>query len=384
MEKAIFGIIGVGGIAQSQHLPNLTRAPHVHLKTACDLDEALLSSMADKYKIPNTTTDYTEMLADPEIQAVVVATHEDTQGPLSIAAVQAGKNVYVEKPLAKTADECKAVADAAAKAGKFVAVGFNRRFAPAYQLAKKIITEKGGARNIHYRVTDNYTFAWGRNFPPGYRVIVEICHIFDLLRFLTDSEAASVYCIDSRDDDEAIAIKFTNGCVATIMGSGYTTLDLPKERLEVVTEQHGGIIVDQYAELRTFGYEDYQPVYTFPGHTHPDNSYLQKYLFEKQGSQAVYDICKMGWELRNRYNDPADADKPDHDELVAFLSGKGPHLSYMFDKGWLWAIDHFAESIINKTRPENSTAYDAFKASEIGNAAIESRSTGQPVFLGGD
>ncbi len=377
MEKCVFGIIGVGGIAQSQHLPNLTRAPHVHLKTACDLDETLLKRMADKYQIPNKTTDYRQLLADPEIQAVVIATHEDTQGPLTIEAVEAGKHVYVEKPLAKTAAKCKAVADAAEAAGKFVAVGFNRRFAPAYQLAKKIITDKGGATNIHYRVTDNYTFAWGRNLPPGYRVIVEVCHIFDLLRFLTDSEAASVYCIDSRDDDEAIAIKFANGCVATIMASGYTSQDLPKERMEVVTNIQGSLSVDQYTELRTFGYEDYKPVYTFAGHTHPDNAFLQKYLFEKQGVKAVYDIARMGWELRNRLQDPTDVNEPDHDELVAFLSGKGPHVNYMYDKGWLWAIDHFAKSIVNNTTPKNATAFDAFKASEIACAAIESRSSGQ-------
>jgi len=94
MDKAVFGLIGAGGIAQSQHLPNLARAPHVRLKTLCDLREEVLGPMQAKYAVPHATTDYRELLADPEIQAVVVATREDAQARLAIEALRAGKHVY--------------------------------------------------------------------------------------------------------------------------------------------------------------------------------------------------------------------------------------------------------------------------------------------------
>ena len=84
MERVVFGLIGTGGIAQSQHLPNLARAPHVSLKTVCDVREDVLSEVQRKYAVPHATTDYWQLLADPEIQAVVVATREDQQAPLTI------------------------------------------------------------------------------------------------------------------------------------------------------------------------------------------------------------------------------------------------------------------------------------------------------------
>jgi len=382
MDQAVFGIIGVGGIAQSQHLPNMTRAPHIRLKTACDLREDLLKQMQAKYDVPAATTKHAELLADPEIQAVVVATHEDVQAKLAIEAVEAGKNVYVEKPLAKTAAECKAVAAAAAKAGTFVAVGFNRRFAPAYVRAKQLIDGHGGAWNIHYRIADEYARGWGRNLPPGYHVIVELCHIFDILRFFTGSEAQSVYCIESRDDDEVFALKFACGTVATITSSGYASMDLPKERLEIITEW-GGLTVEEFVELRTYGLPDAEHVYTYPGHTHPDREFTTKYLLRHLGAEGLYALRRMGYELRRRHRREEDSGEVQVDsaELERYLGRTGPHWNYMVDKGWVAAIDHLAQCILSGETPQNASAEDAWKASVIGHAAIQSRDSGQPVAL---
>jgi predicted dehydrogenase len=78
----------------------------VRLKTICDLRADLLAQMQRKYEVPCATTDHQALLADPEIQAVVVATREDAQARLTIEALRAGKHVYVEKPLANTAEGC--------------------------------------------------------------------------------------------------------------------------------------------------------------------------------------------------------------------------------------------------------------------------------------
>jgi predicted dehydrogenase len=246
MERVVFGLIGAGGIAQAQHLPNLARAPHTFLKTLCDVREETLERMQRKYTVPHATTDHRRLLSDPEIQAVVVATREDMQAPVTIEALRAGKHVYVEKPLAQTSEACDDVVAAQRESGRFVAVGFNRRFAPAYRKAREIVLAEGGARNLHYRISDEY-WRWGKGYPPGVRVIHEVCHIFDLLRWITDSEVASVYCVASRPDDEAIVLRFHSGCVASIMSSGYATMDLPKERLEVITEK-GAVTVEDFVE----------------------------------------------------------------------------------------------------------------------------------------
>jgi len=380
MERAVFGLIGAGGIAQSQHLPNLTRAPHVRLKALCDLRDDLLRAMQAKYAVPHATTDFRELLADPEIQAVVVATREDVQAPLAIEALRAGKHVYVEKPLASTSEECAAVVAAQREAGRFVAVGFNRRFAPAYRKAREFLWRDGGPKNIHYRIADEY-WRWGAGYPPGVRVIHELGHVFDALRWLTGSEVGSIYAVASRPDDEAYALTFGGGCIATVMSSGHATMDLPKERLEAISTR-GGATVEDFAELRTYGYRDAPPVLRFAGHTHPDREYTHKYLLEKGGADALYALRRLGWELRDAVeHPPAGAPAPDAAERERYVRDRSPHWNYMVDKGWLPAMDHFAECVLSGARPENASAEDAWRASLLSHAAIRSRDTGEVVKM---
>lgn len=374
MAQAVFGIIGVGGIAQSQHLPNLTRAPHARLKTVCDLREDLLEQMRAKYGVPHATTSHAELLADPEIQAVVVATREDMQGPMTIEALRAGKHVYVEKPLAETAEECEAVVEAQRESGCFVAVGFNRRFAPAYRRAYELAWADGGPRNIHYRISDTYCRGWGRNCPPGIRVIHEVCHIFDIVRWLTRSDVATLYAVKSRDDDEIFTLAFASGCVASITSSGYVTTDLPKERLEVISDE-GTVIVEEFVELRAFGHRGAEPVTRYAGHSHPDHEFSHKLLFEKVGAEALYGMRRTAWELAQN-----DDGHPDQAERDRFLRS-GQMWNYMVDKGWLAAIDHFAQCVLSGQPPENATPRDALQASRLAHAAIESRESGQVIRL---
>ncbi len=376
MDKATFGIIGVGGIAQSQHLPNLTRAPHVFLKTVCDLRADVLARMQAKYRVPHATTDYREVLADPEIAAVVVATREDMQARLAAEALRAGKHVYVEKPLADTPEKVEEVVAAEAESGRLAVVGFNRRMAPAYRKAAEIIDADQGPRNIHYRISDEY-WSWGRNLPPRTRVIHEICHLFDLLRFFTHSDPLSIYCADSRPDDEVFVIRFPQ-CVASITDSGYVTMDLPKERLEMVGAL-GAVIVEEFVELRTYGYHRYEPVYRFAGHTHPDRDVTHKYLLREGGAAALHALRRMGWEQRERWarvqQGEAAADRP---ELELFQQ-RAPHWNYMVDKGWLAAIDHFAACVLGGEPPQLARARDGLWAARMSAAAIQSRDSGQVV-----
>jgi len=380
MDKAVFGLIGAGGIAQSQHLPNLARAPHVRLQTLCDRREEVLRPMQAKYAVPHATTDYRELLADPQIQAVVVATREDAQARLAIEALRAGKHVYVEKPLANTSQECAAVVAAQREAGRFVAVGFNRRFAPAYRKAKDLLWRDGGPKNVHYRIADEY-WRWGAGYPPGVRVIHELGHVFDALRWLTGSEVDSIYAIASRPDDEAYALKFRSGVVATVMSSGHATMDLPKERLEAIGTR-GGVTVEDFVELRTYGYRDAPPVLRFAGHTHPDREYTHKYLLEKDGADALYALRRLGWELREAVeHPPAGAPPPDAAERERYVLERCPHWNYMVDKGWLAALDHFGACVLAGQAPENASAEDAWRASLLSHAAIRSRDTGEVVKM---
>ena len=378
VEQAIFGIIGVGGIAQSQHLPNMVRAPHIRLKTLCDLKEDLLSEMQQRFNAPEAVTDYKKLLTDPEIDAVIVATKEDIQASLSVDVLNADKHVYTEKPLANNPEDVEAVVSAQRQSGKLAGVGFNRRMAPAYVKAKDILYADGGPRNIHYRLADEY-WTWGKSLPPGFRVIVEVCHIFDLLRWFTNSNPISIYCIDSRDDDEVITLKFESGCVVSIMNCGYMTMDMPKEHIELVSEL-GGIIVEDFAECRTYGYKNFDHVYRFAGHTKPERDATHKYLLEKDGAHALCTLRRMGWEIRERYKrEQSRDDLIDSAELKIFAEDRSPDWNYMVDKGWMRAIDHFAECILDGGELKIATAEDGLWASRMSAAAVKSRASGEVV-----
>jgi predicted dehydrogenase len=376
MQQAVFGIIGAGHIANSQHLPNLTRAPHVRLKTVCDSDRAKLEGAQAAYGIPHGVTDMNELLADDEIQAVVLATADETHVPLTLAVLKAGKSVYVEKPLADTAEACEAVVEAQRASGKLVAVGFNRRFAPAYTRAKQLGRQYGGIWNFHYRIADEY-WRWGRNRTPGTRVMHEVCHIFDILRWMTGQEVESIYCISSRADDEVITMKMSGGCVASILDSGHGSMDMPKEYLALMLEK-GAVTVEDFVELRCFGRADEPCVERFPGHTHPKSEFGYRPLYEKLGADALYAMRRTGWEIRDQLERGA-LEGPHAEEAERFLGSIA--WNYTGDKGWLQAVDHFAECLITGAQPDNAGAVDGLQATRLALAAMRSRETGEVVRL---
>ncbi len=379
--KAVFGLIGAGNIAQSQHLPNLTRARHIELKALCDLREDLLRQMQEKYGISQATTSYQELLADPEIDAVVIATKPEAHVQLAVESLRAGKHVYVEKPLAETVDECRSVVDAQRESGKIVAVGFNRRMAPAYVKAREIISTHGGAWNVYYRISDAF-WQWGRNMAPGSRVIHELCHIFDILRYLIGSDVKSVYCVTSRADDEVITLQFESGCVTTIMSSGYVKYDMPKERLEVITEL-GGLFVNDFVELQTYGLDDCDRICRFAGHTHPDKDCEHRYLFEISGEQAMLDLRRACYQNYIRWEELTGRDEqtPERREIELFADRALWFANYMMDKGWLHALDHLAQCILNGSKCLLAAPEDGLWAARITEAVIESRSSGEVVKL---
>lgn len=383
MKKAVLGLIGAGHLANAQHLPNLTYCPHARLKTVCDVMPKAVEAAQAKYGIPHGETDFRRVLDDDEIQGVLVVTKEEQHAELTIAALKAGKHVYVEKPLAKTVADCEAVVRAQKKSGRHVAVGFNRRFAPAYRKAKELLDKHGGARNIFYRMSDTYSWTWGKNHPPGVRVYHELCHVFDILRFLTGSEVASVYAVESRPDDEVVTLKFRSGTVATILSSGYSTLDWPKESMEIIAER-GGLTVDNFVEMWTYGLPGAERRYRFRGHFHPDREWTQRYLYEALGSEAMRAICAMQpMRYRAQMREAVPLDDSSEGRLTReFLEHRLCAGNYDVDKGWVKSVDHFAECIATKKKPENSGARDGLIAEALADAVVKSRQTGRPVRMG--
>lgn len=145
------GIVGCGGIANGKHLPSLKKLENVEMVAFCDIVEERATEAAAKYGSEGAEvyTDYTELLKDSTIDIVHVLTPNDMHADISIAALEAGKHVMSEKPMAKTAFDAGRMVETARRTGKKLTVGYNNRYRTDSQLMKKVC-ESGELGEIYY------------------------------------------------------------------------------------------------------------------------------------------------------------------------------------------------------------------------------------------
>lgn len=140
MHKLGYGVIGVGFFGE-KHTQVLSQLPHVKLLGVCRRSLQPLKEIAKKYNVPNVYTDYRELLANKEIEAVSITTHIDNHLEPALAALTAGKHVFLEKPMARDISECEQIIKAAETTDRFFMVGHICRFDPRYAVAKRNIEE---------------------------------------------------------------------------------------------------------------------------------------------------------------------------------------------------------------------------------------------------
>ena len=270
--------------------------------------------------------------------------------------------------------EVEALKEAQRETGCRLAVGFNRRYAPIYRMVKEA-TDAHGAHNIHLRMADD-AWRWAKNYPPGFLMGLDAGHLFDLLRWLTSSEVVQVSCMSSRPDDDSLLLKMSNGAVASIMVSAHGSMDMPKERYEVMGER-GGVIAEDFVELRTYGYEDQPHRTCFEGHSHPDNAYLHKPMFRHLGAEGLASLRRGTWEERQRLESQSIPSDAAREELEAFVEKTIPN--FLKDQGWLASMEAFVQGLLQGTATEHAGVEDAAAALRVRRAAEESRRRGTTV-----
>lgn len=148
MPKLKVGIIGTGGIAEV-HMRSYAANPEVEMYAICDLMEERAAEKAKQYGISKVYTDFREMLNDPELEAVSICTPNNWHAPISIAAINAGKHVLVEKPLCKTVEEALEVEKAVRANDRVLQVGFVRRYGSNTKIVNRFI-EAGEIGEVYY------------------------------------------------------------------------------------------------------------------------------------------------------------------------------------------------------------------------------------------
>ena len=135
-------LVGAGRVCDYHHVPAIRLDPRAKLVAACDADPALLERRRGEWQIEKVTTDFDQLCADPEIDAVVIATPNFTHREMAVAAARAGKHIMCEKPLGLNAGEVREMYEAARQAGVVHMTAFTYRFAPAMRYLKHLLSQR--------------------------------------------------------------------------------------------------------------------------------------------------------------------------------------------------------------------------------------------------
>lgn len=381
MKPVRVGFVGVGALVTKQHLPNCAKNPRFAVTAACDLDAPRLDQYARRYGVPYTTPRYQDLLARPDVDAVVVAVNPSQHPIIAAAAIEAGKHVYVEKPLAESLEESLKLGELARRKGVRLAVGYNRRFAPAMQDLQQIIAGDTGPLIMSYRMVDD-----DRDRPASYRgrlrIVDELCHVFDVFNWLARSEPLSVYATQfGRPGDHHIVIGYANGAAASVMSSSYGAFGWPKERIEVVGD-HKVIAIEDFIELQAAGVSGIT-TRNYAGREYDGFSrgYAQAYA---ELGLPFYRYMRRQMESLLLSSDLFET-QPDREKWEAVAERFPQHMripvNYSCDKGWYTAMDRFGQSIQEDSPLPNASAIDAVRTAAMAEAALRSLETHKPVTI---
>ncbi len=262
------GFLGAGNFATSMLLPHLKARKDVKLTGVVTASGLTARGAAEKFGFGFCASSADELFADSATDAVFVVTRHHLHAGYAERALRAGKAVFVEKPLACTAEELASVAaaarDVAAQTGRPapLLVGFNRRFAALSTALAAHFPPGEGPLMIHYRVNAGYLGkeSWYQDpAEGGGRILGEVCHFLDYVAFIAGSPITRVHATGMRDarghfradDNLAVTLECADGSVGMVLYAASGDAAMPKERVEVLGRGRSAIL-DNYQSLTTW------------------------------------------------------------------------------------------------------------------------------------
>lgn len=261
-------LIGAGGFAKGMHLPNMQAlSDRFALHAVVSRSGHNAQAVARQYEAAYAGTDVDTVLADDAVDAVLIATRHHLHADLVLRALQAGKHVLVEKPLAMNEAELARIEGffTGRDSAPVLLTGFNRRFSPHLQSLRRLAGRRSNPFIANYRMNAGHIPSehWVHGPEGGGRNIGEACHIYDLFTCLADApllqvEAQAIRPASEhyrRDDNFVATLGFADGSLATLTYTALGNSSHPKERLEVYVD---GVVaeMDDYRHTRFVGSRD--------------------------------------------------------------------------------------------------------------------------------
>ncbi len=358
--KIEIGFIGAGAYVSGNHLPNARRNPSLRIRAICDLNTELLERHRAAYAPDYVTTDYREVLRDGRIDCVVLGTQHDMRLPLIQAAAEAGKAIWVEKPMSATNEESRRIVDVVRRNNVLLQVGFNRRFAPGVVDLKRVIQKFPRVQMIYLRAIEERKLWPDWPFTPkhGGTLGSEACHFLDLSVFLTGAEPVEIAARGDAMYAVAISVGFANGALAEIFCGVHGSAGYPKEHIEVFGNECTAIL-KSFVELNICGVEG-----------EVDRSYPLEFDPMPDAFREL-----PAFESLYRKNKHWREHIPPEDFANRHYYRSQPQVN----KGRYEALDDFARAVREKRNTTGCNEIDGARATAMTIAAAESLRIGRPV-----
>jgi hypothetical protein len=254
------GLIGAGRFARDVLLPAAQAAGFDRWTVVSSSGGSSAASVGEKFGFGRAVSDADQVIADPATGTIFVATRHDTHASFATRALEAGKHVFCEKPLAITEDELDGVIEAYQNSPGELMVGFNRRWAPAIHETRGLLADGDAPVQVVYRVNagrlpDDH---WLNDRRMGGRLLGEGCHFIDACNAIVGRPPSSVFTLTSGigelllDDDFTLTLGYPNGSQAVIIYASTSSTAPGKERVEILGSSRS-IIIDDYANLVAYG-----------------------------------------------------------------------------------------------------------------------------------
>ncbi len=256
-------LAGPGNFAKEVLMPLLRRSPDYNLRWVVSSNPVNATRVQKRYGFEKSTCDYQDVLKDPDTNLVVVSTPNNMHHRMVMDAIEAGKPVFVEKPLCVTRQEFEDIKQAQRRYQVPVIVGFNRRYSPLVLKVKEKMSKMDGPFLIALRVNAGFVPASRWIQDPalsGGRIIHECCHFFDLFNFLLSQSDPEITIQTAgvngsttvARDNISVTLKYPDGSIASLIYTALGGKSMDRERLEVFG-QGTSMVIEDYRELKTFG-----------------------------------------------------------------------------------------------------------------------------------
>jgi UDP-N-acetylglucosamine 3-dehydrogenase len=278
-----WGVIGLGWFGEI-HAETLSNMPGIELAAVCTRRPQRLAEVADRLHVPKRYADYRDLLADPSIDIIGITTHVDDHRDIAIDALQSGKHVFLEKPMAPTAADCDRIVETAEKAAGFFMVGHICRFDPRVVLAKQAIDAGRIGKIVSMHARRNLSKTIGRAVLDSISALMgDGIHDGDLMLWFSQAKPVSVYAQEIHPGGNKYAdggwamARLDSGAIAVIESIWHLPETTPYQidaRMEVIGTE-GAL----YVNCGQAGLE----IHDVAGNRLPDTLYWPEVLGERFG-----------------------------------------------------------------------------------------------------